>query len=188
MGRVYQNRGRVWSFCRRFGISRLLFAGHGVVLCPDLQAIEANHALSNYQCHFLHVDFGRGPSRSLRKLHDCGSPNLVRPKLDDVDDYSNTATNQAAIYVSAGCTKEQTRLDTGAVCMICASLLHLVGFFVTNGYLAFVKEEKKALLLLARATQKEKLALTTGQAVGEEHPLTSGANEIVVMASGECDA
>jgi hypothetical protein len=85
------------------------------------------------------------------------------------------------------CTKEQTRLDTGAVCMIFASVLHLVGFFVTNGYLAFVKEEKEALLL---ATQKETLALTTGRAVGEEQPLPSGASNdnVIIRATGEYDA
>jgi hypothetical protein len=88
--------------------------------------------------------------------------------------YTDDHFNQVANVESLGCTKGQTRLDIRAVCMIFASVLHLVGFFVTNGYLAFVKEEKEALLL---ATQKETLALTTGRAVGEEQPLPSGTND-----------
>jgi hypothetical protein len=105
---------------------------------------------------------------------------------NSTDDYQNQGYN----YASAGCTKEQTRLDTGAICMIFASLLHLVGCVVTNEYQRLAEAEKEALLLAIPATKNEQLALITGQAVGEEQPLPAGANDddVVVMVSGECDA
>jgi hypothetical protein len=73
--------------------------------------------------------------------------------------------NQVAKGRGAGFIME----DTGVRFMIVAVLLHFLGFLVT-----FVKEEKDETMV--SATNKETLALTTGQAVGEEPTMPSGAN------------